>query len=127
MSIPYYLDEATRVVTVERHGWSSPLGIKSPRAYAWFVVDQHDGAIKEAPEPLKSLYEPVRSWTLDRLASAITGSAIEKRTALKLPWRVSWDVPRAPPLIIEDGVREHALPGAPRYYHLRDIGRDGRR
>ncbi len=86
-TIPYYLDEATRVVTVERHARELAAGHQEPTAHAWFVVDQHDGAIvKEAPEPLKSLYEPVRSWTLDRVRIGYYRlRAIEKRTALKLP------------------------------------------
>jgi hypothetical protein len=68
LTIPYYLDEATRVVTAERHARELAGGEQVPAAHAWFVVDQHDGAIvKEAPEPLKGLYEPVQTWTFDRV------------------------------------------------------------
>jgi mannosyltransferase len=67
-TIPYYLDPGTRVITVEREAQELAGGKQAPTANAWFMVDPFDGAIvKETPEPLKSLYIPVRSWTLDRV------------------------------------------------------------
>jgi hypothetical protein len=87
LTIPYYLDEATRVVTVERHARELVAGQRVPTAYAWFLVDKFDGAIvKEAPEPLKSLYEPVQSWTLDRVRLGYYHLRdLERRTALMNP------------------------------------------
>jgi hypothetical protein len=85
-TIPYYLDETTIVVTVERHARDLVQGKKAPSSFAWFVVDRYDGAIvKETPEPLKTLYEPVQLWTLHRVCLGYyRRRGVEKRTALKL-------------------------------------------